>query len=84
MGPFLQFGGHIYILLAMDYVFEWIKPIFCTKNYAITNSKFLKENIFSHFEMPRVLISDEGSLFINYIIAKLLTKYNITYKIATT
>ncbi|KAA0045378.1 Retrovirus-related Pol polyprotein from transposon 412 family [Cucumis melo var. makuwa] len=84
MGPFPQSGGHIYILLAIIYVSKMFEAISCMKNDAIIVSKFLKRNIFMRFRTPRALISDEGSHFINRIIAKLLAKYNINHKVATT
>ncbi|TYJ96947.1 integrase [Cucumis melo var. makuwa] len=84
MGPFPQSGGHIYILLAINYVSKMFEAISCMKNDAIIVNKFLKRNIFMRFRTPRALISDEGSHFINRIIAKLLAKYNINHKVATT
>lgn len=33
--------------------------------------------------MPRVLINNEGSHFINHVIVKLQSKYNINHKVAT-
>ncbi|KAA0066667.1 uncharacterized protein E5676_scaffold2119G00490 [Cucumis melo var. makuwa] len=69
------------ILLAINYVSKWVEAIFCTN--AIIVSKFLKRDIFTRFGTPRTLISDEGSHFINRIMAKLFGKYNITHKVAT-
>ncbi|KAA0067125.1 rve domain-containing protein [Cucumis melo var. makuwa] len=80
MGPFPQSGGHLYILLVVDYVLKWVKAIFCMKNDVLIVSKFLKKNIFTRF---RALISDKGSHFINRIVAKLLAKYNINHNVAT-
>lgn len=83
MRLFPQSGDHIYILLTVDYVSKWIEAISCTKNDMNTVSKFLKRNIFMRVGTPRALISDEGSQFINRIMLKLLSKYNITHKVAT-
>ncbi|KAA0067377.1 putative mitochondrial protein [Cucumis melo var. makuwa] len=44
-GPFSHSGGHIYILLVIDYVFKWVEVISYTKNDAMTASKFLKKYI---------------------------------------
>ncbi|KAA0040912.1 uncharacterized protein E6C27_scaffold125G00250 [Cucumis melo var. makuwa] len=53
------------------------------KNNAIKVSKSLKKNIYSRVGTPKALINDEGSYFINRIIAKLLSKYNINHKVVT-
>ncbi|KAA0037873.1 uncharacterized protein E5676_scaffold487G00340 [Cucumis melo var. makuwa] len=82
MEPFSQIGSRIYILLVVDYVSKWVEAIFYVKNDVITVSKFLKRNIFTRFETPRALIKGEGSHFINRMIAKLLSKYNIIHKVA--
>ena len=55
-----------------------------TKNDVTIVSKFLKKYIFSHFGTPRAIISDEGTHFINRIVASLLIKFNVKYRIATT
>ncbi|XP_038904199.1 uncharacterized protein K02A2.6-like [Benincasa hispida] len=46
-------------------------------------AKFLKKNIFTRYGTPRALISDEGSHFINCIITNLLTKFNVSHRVAT-
>ena len=45
--------------------------------------KFLKENIFSRFGMPRAIISDGGSHFCNKIVAGLMRKYGVLHKVST-
>lgn len=44
--------------------------------------KILKKNIFTCFSTPRAFISDKRSHFYNYLIERLLKKYNVTHKIA--
>jgi hypothetical protein len=44
---------------------------------------FLKKNIFSRFGVPRALISDEGTHFLNRKMEALLKKYNVHHRIAT-
>ena len=63
MGPFVTSFGHDCILLAVDYVSKWIEAISTRTNDHRTVVKFLKENIFSRFGMPRVIISAGGSIF---------------------
>ena len=45
--------------------------------------KFLKENIFSRFGIPKAIISDGGSHFCNKPFENLLTKYGVKHKVAT-
>ncbi|XP_050895833.1 uncharacterized protein LOC127102512 [Lathyrus oleraceus] len=44
---------------------------------------FLQANIFVRFGVPRALISDEGTHFVNRLIENLLKKYNVKHKIAS-
>lgn len=45
--------------------------------------KFLRTNIFAKFGVPRALISDEGTHFLNLLMENLLKKYNMKHKIST-
>ena len=45
--------------------------------------KFLKENIFSRFGVPKAIISDGGSHFCNKPFENLLAKYGVKHKVAT-
>ena len=45
--------------------------------------KFLKENIFSRFGVPKAIISDGGSHFCNKPFENLLSKYGVKHKVAT-
>ena len=60
MGPFPPSCGYLYILLTFDYVSKWVVAIPTRTNDHKVVLKFLKEHIFSHFGMPRAIISDGG------------------------
>ncbi|RVW26682.1 Retrovirus-related Pol polyprotein from transposon 17.6 [Vitis vinifera] len=45
--------------------------------------KFLKENIFSRFGVPKAIISDGGAHFCNKPFEALLSKYGVKHKVAT-
>lgn len=62
MGPFPWSYSNLYISVSVDYVTKWVEAIASTANDAHTVVKFLKKNIFSRFGVPRVLISDRGSI----------------------
>ena len=83
MGPFPNSSGFVYILLAVDYVSKWVEAIATRTNDHKVVVKFMKENIFSRFGMPRAIISDGGAHFCNRVFESLLKKYSIRHKVTT-
>ena len=73
----------MYILSAMDYISKWIYDIPTKTNDTKAVMKFLMENIFTIFGMPRAIISDQGTNFTNRSFDALLRRYSIFYRIAT-
>ncbi|RVW20786.1 hypothetical protein CK203_108309 [Vitis vinifera] len=62
----------------MYYVSKWVEAI--PVNTMITVFKFLKENIFSRFGVPKAIISDGGTHFCNKPFETLLAKYGVKHK----
>jgi len=60
LGPFLNSFGHEYIVLCVDYVSKWVEAILARTNGSRVVVKFLRENIFTRYGMPRLIISDQG------------------------
>ncbi|KAL6340668.1 hypothetical protein AAG906_010576 [Vitis piasezkii] len=58
MGPFPMSFGNSYILVGVDYVSKWVEAIPYKHNDHKVVLKFLKENIFSRFGVPKAIISD--------------------------
>jgi len=58
MGPFPNSFGHEYILLCVNYVSKWVEAIPTRTNESRVVAKFLRENIFTRYGMPRLIISD--------------------------
>ena len=83
MGPFPPSFGNLYILLGVDYVSKWVETVACKSNDHKVVLKFLKENIFSRFGIPRAIISDGGSHFCNKTFSTLLQKYGVRHKVST-
>ena len=75
IGPFPPSFTNEYILVAVDYVSKWVEAIPCARADAKTVVTFLKKNIFSKFDSPRVLISDGGSHFCNSQLKRVLEHY---------
>ena len=83
IGPFPTSFGYTYILVGVDYVSKWVKAVPCRAAYHKTLLKFLKENIFSIFGVPKAIISYGGSHFCNKPFENLLLKYGVKHKVAT-
>ncbi|RVW74332.1 Gag-Pol polyprotein [Vitis vinifera] len=66
-----------------DYVSKWVEAIPCRTNDHKVVLKFLKENIFSRFGVPKAIISDGGTHFCNKPFEALLAKYGVKHKVAT-
>ena len=83
MGPFPSLFGYVYILVGVDYVSKWVEAVPCRAADHRVVLKFLKENIFSIFGVPKAIISDGGSYFCNKPFENLLAKYGVKHKKAT-
>ena len=83
MGPFPSSFGDLYILVGVDYVSKWVEAVPCRAADNKVVLRFLKENIFSGFGVPKAIISDGGSHFCNKPFEGLLTKYGVKHKVAT-
>jgi len=83
MGPFPSSSRNEYILLVVDYVSKWVEAIPSRTNDAKVVVKFLRENIFARFGMPRAIISDQGTHFNNRSFDALLKRYSIVHRLAT-
>ncbi|XP_070679249.1 uncharacterized protein [Malus domestica] len=83
MGPFPSSHGNLYILVAVDYVSKWVEAIASPTCKSSVVLGFLQNTIFLRFGVPRAIISDEGTHFLNRTMASLCAKYHIHHRIAT-
>nr|GEU89848.1 reverse transcriptase domain-containing protein [Tanacetum cinerariifolium] len=83
MGPFLSSRGNRYILVAVDYLSKLVEAKALPTNDARVVVKFLK-SLFARFETPRAIISDHGTHFCNDKFSKVMSKYVVTHRLATT
>jgi hypothetical protein len=65
MGPFPDFYGYFFILVAVNYVSKLVEAVACKTNDHRVVLQFLKENVFTHFGTPRAIISNGGKHFCN-------------------
>nr|GEX03184.1 reverse transcriptase domain-containing protein [Tanacetum cinerariifolium] len=83
MGPFSSSRGNMYILVAADYLSKWVEAKALPTNDARVVVKFLK-SLFSRFRTPRAIIRDHGTYFCNDKFVKVMSKYVVTHRLATT
>ncbi|GJX73732.1 reverse transcriptase domain-containing protein [Tanacetum coccineum] len=82
MGPFPQYRGNKYILVAVDYVSKWVEAQALSTNDACVVVKFLR-SLFARFGVSKALISDRGTHFCNSQLEKALQRYGVTHKLST-
>jgi hypothetical protein len=83
MGPFLKSENYEYILVVVDYVSKWVEAIPCKAADAKNSKKMFEEIIFPRFRVPRMVISDGGSHFIDKSFHKDLMKHGIRHNVST-
>ncbi|XP_024007268.1 uncharacterized protein LOC112083471 [Eutrema salsugineum] len=74
MGPFVSSYGNQYILVVVDYVSKWVEAVASPTNDSKVVVKLFKSTIFPRFGVPRVVISDGCSRFINKTLERPPTK----------
>ena len=79
MGPFPSSFNHLYILLAVDYIFKWVEAIPTRTNDASVVVKFLRSHIFTRFGTPRALITDGSTHLCNKLVDKVFQKYGVRH-----
>jgi len=72
-----------FILVAVDYVSEWVEALPCKQADNISSKRMFEEIIFLRFGVPRVVISDRGSHFIDKRFEHYLSRYGIHHNVAT-
>ena len=83
MGPFPPSKKYEYILVAVDYVSKWVEAMPCRNTNSMHSKKMFKEIIFLRFGVPRIVISDRGSHFIDKRFEQYLSKHGIRHNVAT-
>jgi hypothetical protein len=82
MGPFSNSEGCKYILVAVDYVSKWVEALPCRAANAMYLNRMFHEVIFPRYGVPRIVISDGGSHFIDRTFWKDLTEIGVDHRIA--
>ncbi|XP_062085706.1 G-type lectin S-receptor-like serine/threonine-protein kinase LECRK1 [Humulus lupulus] len=61
----------------------WVEAASYLTNDSKVVMRFLHNHIFTRFGTPRAIISNEGTHFVNKVLASLLAKYSVKHKVAT-
>ena len=73
VGPItLASKGKSYILVYMDYVTKWIESKALPRAMEQAMVDFLYEDIFTHFGVPREIMTDQGTQFTSKLIQSLM------------
>lgn len=69
-----------YIIGAVDYLTKWAKAKAVKVANAVTTAVFFHENVIVQFKVPKVLISDRGTHFLNELIEAMTEGYGIEHR----
>ena len=84
MGQFLNSFGNGYIVLCVSYVSKWVHAIAIRMNNSKVAMRFLRENIFAVYGMPRgPSLVIKGPILINRSDDALLKRYSILHHMET-
>jgi hypothetical protein len=83
MGPFPPSKKCEHILVAVNYVSKWVEALPCKRADNVNSKKMFKEIIFPRFGVPRIVISDAGSHFIDKCFEQYLARHRIHHNITT-
>jgi transposase InsO family protein len=83
MGPFPPSNGYTHILVDVDCVTKWVEAMVTSPVDATASIKMIKDIIFPKFGVPRVLITDGGTHFMEGTFRSILNKYGVNHLVAT-
>lgn len=63
MGQFPSSYGYLCNFFAVNYISQWVEAFSYKSNEYQVFLKFLQENIFARFDMPKAIISDNDTHF---------------------
>ena len=74
-----SFKGYILILVATKCFTKWVEAIALKKATGPTMANFIKENIIYRFGIPKRILSNNGTTFINASVRELLAFYDVDH-----
>ena len=84
LGPFLLALGQVkYVIMATDYFTKWIEAEPLSTIVVAQVMKFIWRNIFTHFEMPESMVTDNGIQFMEQKFWDFLTSYKVKHRFSS-
>ncbi|XP_028064595.1 uncharacterized protein K02A2.6-like [Camellia sinensis] len=84
VGPIAQQSkGHRWIFAAIEVSTIWIETIPMRKTNKDGVANFIRENIICRFGIPKVMLSNNGTPFVNHHVGRLLDDYQIKHHKST-
>ena len=83
MGPIIPVGKHMgdrYIITATDYLTRWAKATLIKDCTATREEEKIVRNVVTRFGCPKILISDQGTHFVNQLIEELMDEFQIQHR----
>jgi len=77
INPPTRRSGDIFIITVMEYLTRWDEEATVKDCSAYTTMHFLFEHVVTRFGYPRILMSDQGTHFINNTIQAMLEEFYI-------
>ena len=78
VGPISPLGkgtSACYIITMTDYLTRWVEAAPVKDCTAMTATKFLLENVVIRFGFPKIILSDQGTHFVNKLIDELTAEF---------
>ena len=69
-----------YIITTTDYLTRWVEVVPVKYYTTVTAVKFLFENVVTRFSCLKILLSDQGTHFVNKMIDELTTQFQIQHR----
>ena len=81
--PINPSGGHIWILVAIEYFLKWAEVIPLRKAIGATIGNFIREHIITRFGISHKIINDNDTPFVNKNVREILEHYRIKHRRST-
>jgi transposase InsO family protein len=75
-----MFRRRRYILVCIEYVTKWVegKSLYSANEQSVVD--FLFKDIFTHFGVPREIVTDQGTQFTSNLVKYITKKYHIKHR----